>query len=140
MVSASKLEKLFTAKKIKITPQRKVILEVIFKALDHPDVEEIYKRVNIIDNNISLATVYRTVSLFEANNLINKLEIGDGRARYEANFTTTIHHHHLIDIETGKIIEFADQELENLKKKIAKRLGYELTYHRLELYGKKLKK
>ena len=136
----SKLEQLFSARKIKMTPQRKVIAEVIFKASDHPDVEEIYKRANAIDNNISLATAYRAVSLLEANNLINKLEIGDGRARYEANLATTIHHHHLIDIESGAIIEFSDPELEDLKKKIAKRLGYELTGHRLELYGKKLGK
>ncbi|WHQ46571.1 MAG: transcriptional repressor [Candidatus Midichloria sp.] len=135
----SKLEIICQSANIKMTPQRKVIAEAISNSSDHPDVEEIYKRANLIDSNISLATVYRTVSLLELHNLIKKLEIGDGKARYEANYSNTKHHHHLIDIETGKILEFADEELEKLKEKIAKKLGYELIDHRLELYGKKIK-
>ncbi|MDJ1304905.1 MAG: transcriptional repressor [Candidatus Midichloria sp.] len=136
---ASKLELICQATNIKMTPQRKVIAEVISNSSDHPDVEEIYKRANLIDPNISLATVYRTVSLLELHNLLKKLEIGDGKARYEANYSNTRHHHHLIDVDSGEILEFADDELEQLKEKIAKKLGYELIEHRLELYGKKIK-
>ncbi|CAK6551282.1 MAG: Fe2+ or Zn2+ uptake regulation protein Fur/Zur [Candidatus Midichloria mitochondrii] len=136
---ASKLELICQAANIKMTPQRKVIAEVVSNSSDHPDVEEIYKRANLIDPNISLATVYRTVSLLELHNLLKKLEIGDGKARYEANYSNARHHHHLIDVDSGEILEFADEELEQLKEKIAKKLGYELTDHRLELYGKKIK-
>jgi Fur family ferric uptake transcriptional regulator len=133
----SNIEKMCRLVSIKMTPQRVVIAEVISKSQDHPDVEEIYKRANEIDKNISIATVYRTLNLFEGSKIINKLEIGDGKSRYEANYPNDLHHHHLIDIDTGEIIEFIDEELERLKQRIACKLGYFLIDHRLELYGKK---
>ena len=133
----SNIEKMCRLVSIKMTPQRVVIAEVISKSQDHPDVEEIYKRANEIDKNISMATVYRTLNLFEGSKIINKLEIGDGKSRYEANYPNDLHHHHLIDIDTGEIIEFIDEELERLKQRIACKLGYFLIDHRLELYGKK---
>ncbi len=133
----SNIEKMCRLASIKMTPQRVVIAEVISKSQDHPDVEEIYKRANEIDKNISMATVYRTLNLFEGSKIINKLEIGDGKSRYEANYPNDLHHHHLIDIDTGEIIEFVDEELERLKQRIACKLGYFLIDHRLELYGKK---
>jgi Fur family ferric uptake transcriptional regulator len=119
---------------IKLTEQRRVIARVIVDSEDHPDVEMIYKRANKIDSNIGLATVYRAIKLFEENNIISKLEIGDGKSRYEIQGQDD-HHHHLIDIRSGEIIEFEDDELEELKERIAKRLGYELVDHKLELWG-----
>jgi len=136
----SRIEKMCALVKMKMTTQRRVIAEVISNAVDHPCAEEIYKRVNEIDKNISLATVYRTISIFESNHIIKKLEIGDGKSRYEANYSNTEHHHHLIDIDTGEIIEFIDEDIEKLKHDIAKKLGYVLIDHRLELYGKKINK
>ena len=103
---------------------------------DHPDVEELHKRAIAIDNNISVATVYRTVRLFEESGILIKHEFGDGRSRYE-NFQEKEHHDHLIDIENGTIIEFQNEEIEVLQKKIAEELGFELIDHRLELYGRK---
>jgi Fur family ferric uptake transcriptional regulator len=119
---------------IKLTEQRKIIARVIANSQDHPDVEEIYNRANKIDSNIGLATVYRAIKLFEEKNVISKLEIGDGKSRYEIQGYDD-HHHHLIDIISGKIIEFEDSELEQLKERIAKRLGYKLIDHKLELWG-----
>lgn len=136
----SRIEKMCQLVQIKMTVQRRIIAEVISKATDHPDADEIHKRAHLIDNKISLATVYRTISIFEYHNLINKLEIGGEKARYEVNNTSMMHHHHLIDVETREIIEFTDNEIEQLKEKIAKRLGYKLVHHRLELYGEKIKK
>lgn len=134
------IERLCTQNGIKMTDQRKVIARVIENSDDHPNAEEIYARSTLIDQNISLATVYRTVNLFEGYGIIEKLDFQDGKARYEAKSDSTeIHHHHLIDLETGKVIEFFDKDLEMLKEKIAKRLGYKLVDHRLELYGTKIK-
>lgn len=120
---------------LRMTGQRRVIARVLDQAKDHPDVEELYARASAQDPNISLATVYRTVKLFEEQNILEKLEFGDGRARYEA--AGGAHHDHLIDVETGKVIEFVDPEIEALQEKIAAKLGYRLTAHRLELFGVK---
>tara|TARA_Y100001960_G_C14616361_1_gene798417 strand:+ start:328 stop:738 length:411 start_codon:yes stop_codon:yes gene_type:complete len=123
---------------LKITGQRRIVAEIIEDSLDHPDVEELYKKASLKDNAISLATVYRTVRLFEEAGILERVEFGDGRARYED--AERDHHDHLIDINSGKIIEFVDQEIEALQIKIATKLGYELKGHRLELYGVPLKK
>lgn len=125
---------------LKLTEQRKIIAKVLFEAIDHPTTEEVYNRASKIDSNISLATVYRTVGLFEGYGVIEKLDFSDGKARYEWKSDIKEHHHHLIDLDTGEVIEFQDDELEELKERIAKRLGYKLVNHRLELYGKKIKK
>ena len=135
----SSIEKKCIEKSLKMTDQRRIIAVVISKSDDHPNVEEIYNRAIKIDPNISLATVYRTVSLLEGYGIIEKLDFQDGKARYEEKIGNDDHHHHLIDLETGSIIEFQDPELEELKKKIARKLGYNLVDHRLELYGTKLK-
>jgi Fur family transcriptional regulator, ferric uptake regulator len=136
----SDIEKMCEDAGLKMTVQRKVIAKVISESDDHPDVEELHERVHLIDPTISLATVYRTINIFEITGLIKKLEIGDGKARYETSGPNTHHHHHLVDLESGKILEFHDPELEQLKEKIAHRMGYRLTDHRLELYGVPLKK
>lgn len=125
---------------LKLTDQRRVIAKVLLDSIDHPTAEDVYKRVSEIDNNISLATVYRTVSLLEGYGIIEKLDFSDGKARYEWKSHSKEHHHHLIDLDSGEVIEFQDDELEALKEKIAKRLGYKLVNHRLELYGKKIQK
>ena len=121
---------------IRMTGQRKLIIDVLQKSKDHPDVEELYKRATLIDPAISIATVYRTVKLFEEARILEKLEFGDGRARYED--AERDHHDHLIDMQSGEVIEFIDSEIELLQEKIAKRLNYKLLGHRLELYGTKL--
>ena len=121
---------------LKLTNQRELVISIIENSNDHPDVDELFKRAAKKDNSVSIATVYRTVKLLEDANLIEKLEFGDGRARYEESGK---HHEHLIDIETGEVIEFIDEELEELKEQVAKKLGYELIDHRLELFGKKIK-
>jgi len=130
-------ESIFQEKGLKVTGQRKLITKVIFDSEDHPNVEEVYTRVTMLDDSISLATVYRTVSILESYGIIEKLDFLDGKARYEPKNAEDDHHHHLIDVESGEIIEFKDEELEKLKIKIAKKLGYELVDHRLELFGKK---
>ena len=122
---------------LKMTGQRKVILKVLSKADDHPSVEDVYERAKKVDKSISIATVYRTLSLLDELDLVIRHEFQEGYSRYEVNWD---HHHHLVDLETGKVVEFQNEELEKLKIKIAKDLGYELVDHRLELYGKKLKK
>ncbi|KAB6718014.1 MULTISPECIES: Fur family transcriptional regulator [Roseobacteraceae] len=121
------------AKGLRLTEQRRVIVSVLEEAEDHPDVEELHRRAAAKDQGISLATVYRTVKLFEERGILEKLAFGDGRARYEA--ADRAHHDHLIDIETGQVIEFVDPEIEALQKQIADRLGYDLKGHRFELYG-----
>ena len=118
---------------LRMTPQRRIIASVLETSRDHPDAEALHARATAQDPRISLATVYRTLRLFEDNGLLDKLEFPGERARYED--ARRAHHDHLIDIETGKVIEFVDGEIEALQKKIAARLGYELTGHRLELYG-----
>ena len=127
----------FLQKGIKLTHQRKVIAQVITDANDHPDANEVFMRANKIDNRISLATVYRTIKLFEENKVLNRIELGGKKARYEE--LTDSHHDHLIDIDTGDIIEFVDDEIEELQKKVAKKLGYSLVDHKMELFGKKIK-
>lgn len=122
---------------LKMTEQRKIILKVLGNAQDHPSVEDVYDRARKIDDSISIATVYRTLSLLDELDLVIRHEFQEGYSRYELNWD---HHHHLIDLDTGKVVEFQNEELEKLKVKIAKDLGYELVDHRLELYGKKLKK
>ena len=120
-----------------MTGQRRVIAQVIETAEDHPDVEELHKRATAVDPNISIATVYRTVKLFEEAELLERLEFGDGRARYED--AERDHHDHLIDLQSGEVIEFVDPDIEALQERIAERLGYDLKGHRLELYGVKRK-
>lgn len=134
----SRLEQLCHEKGLKMTEQRRVISRVLSEALDHPDVEQVYRRAVEIDPNISIATVYRTMRLFEEANVIDRLDFGDGRARFEENRAE--HHHHLIDLHTGEVTEFKSPEMEALKEKIANELGYELIGHRLELYGVRIKK
>ena len=121
------------AKGLRMTEQRRTIAAVLQRAGNHPDVEELHRRANAADPRISLATVYRTVKLFEEAGILEKLDFGDGRARYEP--ASREHHDHLIDLETGDVIEFVDPEIEALQEKIARKLGYRLTGHRLELYG-----
>jgi Fur family transcriptional regulator, ferric uptake regulator len=131
----NRLEKLCAEKGMRMTEQRRVITRVLSEATDHPDAEELYARASALDPNMSLATVYRTVRLFEEAGVISRHDFGDGRARFEELPDT--HHDHLIDVKTGEVIEFVDEEIEKLQQKIAKRLGYRLVDHRLELYGKK---
>ena len=125
-------------KGLRMTSQRKIIAQVLENAADHPDVEELYKRASKIDPTISIATVYRTVKLFDEAGILDKLEFGDGRARYED--AEREHHDHLIDINSGRVIEFVDSDIEKLQEKIAQKLGYRLMGHKLELYGVPLKK
>lgn len=120
---------------LRLTGQRRIIAGVLEDADDHPDVEELYLRASAIDAGISLATVYRTVKLFEESGILEKLEFRDGRARYED--AERDHHDHLIDLNSGEVIEFVDAEIEALQERIAAKLGYELKGHRLELYGVK---
>ena len=121
------------AKGLRMTGQRRIIATVMEGAKDHPDVEEIYARASEIDDAISLATVYRTVKLFEEVNILDRLEFGDGRARYED--ADRDHHDHLFNLKTGEVIEFVDPEIEALQEKIAARLGYKLIAHKMELFG-----
>ncbi len=130
------LEQLCADKGLRITEQRRVIARVLSESEDHPDVEQLHHRANAIDPGISIATVYRTVRLFEEAGILDRHDFGDGRARYEA--APEAHHDHLIDVENGKVIEFVDPEVEALQKQIAEKLGYRLVDHRLELYGVRL--
>lgn len=123
---------------LRMTEQRRVIAAVLQESPDHPDVEELYKRASARDSGISLATVYRTVKLFEEAGILDKLEFGDGRARYED--AEREHHDHLIDINSGEVIEFVDSEIEALQERIAAKLGYRLMGHKLELYGVPIRK
>ncbi|MEM7520725.1 MAG: Fur family transcriptional regulator [Pseudomonadota bacterium] len=123
---------------LRMTGQRRIVAQVIEQSGDHPDVEELFKRAAARDDGISIATVYRTVKLFEEAGILDKLEFGDGRARYED--AERDHHDHLIDLNSGEVIEFVDAEIEALQERIAKKLGYDLRGHRLELYGVPTKK
>jgi Fur family ferric uptake transcriptional regulator len=127
------IEQLCHEKGLRITEQRKTIARVLSNAEDHPDVEELHARASAIDSGISIATVYRTVRLFEEAGILDRHDFGDGRSRYEAAPET--HHDHLINVETGRVIEFVDPELEALQRKIAEKLGFRLVDHRMELYG-----
>jgi Fur family ferric uptake transcriptional regulator len=127
------IEALCAEKGLRITEQRRVIARVLSESEDHPDVEALHERAVAIDSGISIATVYRTVRLFEDAGILERHDFGDGRARYEA--AAEGHHDHLIDVESGRVIEFIDAEIEALQKKIAERLGFRLVDHRMELYG-----
>jgi len=131
------IEKKCKDKGVKLTDQRKVIAKVMSESNDHPNVDELYKRVSKIDEKISIATVYRTVKLFEESGILAKHDFKGGKARYEE--LNEGHHDHLIDIKTGEIIEFVDNEIEELQKKVAEKYGYKLVDHKLELYGIKKK-
>lgn len=128
-----RLEKLCIAKGMRMTEQRKVIARVLSVADDHPDVEEIHRRAAEIDSNISIATVYRTMRLFEESGVVERHDFQDGRSRYEE--ASEKHHDHLIDLRSGEVIEFVNEEIERLQERIAREHGYKLIDHRLELYG-----
>ena len=123
---------------LRLTEQRKLVAKVMSESEDHPDVDELHKRVNKLDSKISIATVYRTVKLFEEAGIFSKHDFKGGKARYEQS--PKEHHDHLIDINTGEITEFVNEDIEKLQKKVAEKLGYKLVDHRLELYGSKIKK
>ncbi len=131
----SRIEGLCIERGLKMTGQRRVIARVLSEAEDHPDVEELYRRATTLDSRISVATVYRTVRLLEEKGILERRDFGGGRARYEA--TEHGHHYHLIDIETGRVIEFEDAEHEQLMRQIATRLGFDLVSHRMELFARK---
>ena len=131
------IEQRCISKGVKLTDQRRIIARVMSEADDHPDVDELYTRVSKIDTKISIATIYRTVKLFEEAGILTKHDFKGGKARYEEMRES--HHDHLIDVKTGKIIEFVDDEIEKLQKKVADKYGYKLVDHKLELYGVKKK-
>ena len=131
------IEKKCIDKGVKLTEQRKIIAKVMSESTDHPDVDELYNRVSKIEPKISIATVYRTVKLFEESGIVAKHDFKGGKARYEE--LSESHHDHLIDVKTGEIIEFVDEEIEKLQKKVAEKYGYTLVDHKLELYGIKKK-
>ncbi len=132
------VEALCAEKGLRITDQRRIIAKVLSESEDHPDVEALHRRASRIDSNISIATVYRTVRLFEEAGILERHEFGDGRSRYEA--ASDAHHDHLINVETGEVVEFVDEELEELQRRIAEKLGFRLVDHRMELYGVAIKK
>jgi Fur family transcriptional regulator, ferric uptake regulator len=129
----SKIEDLCIKKGLRMTEQRRVIARVLSDAHDHPDVEQVHRRAAEVDPRISIATVYRTVRLFEEANILERHDFGDGRARYEE--VPEAHHDHLIDVESGKVIEFRNEQVERLQREIAEKLGFKLVDHRLELFG-----
>ena len=132
------IEALCAQRGLRITEQRRVIARVLSESTDHPDVEKLHERATAIDRGISIATVYRTVRLFEEAGILDRHDFGDGRARYEA--APEAHHDHMIDVESGNVIEFVDPELEALQRQIAERLGFRLVDHRMELFGVKLER
>ena len=140
----SNIEDKCIEKGVRLTDQRKIIARVMseskstYGSKDHPDVDELHKRVSLIDNKISIARVYRTVKLLEESGIIERHDFREGKSRYEPS--TEEHHDHLIDINSGEIVEFVDREIEQLQEKVAKKLGYKLVDHKLELYGSKIKK
>jgi len=131
-MTPSRIEQACIAKRMKMTEQRRVIARVLSDAEDHPDVEEVHRRANAMDDRISIATVYRTVRLFEEADIVERHDFGDGRSRYEE--VTEDHHDHLIDMKTGKVVEFQSDEIERLQEQIARKHGMKLVGHRLELY------
>ena len=135
---SSEIEKKCISKGVRLTDQRKLIAKVMSESEDHPDVDELHKRVSKLDVKISIATVYRTVKLFEESGILAKHDFKGNKARYEQ--ATQEHHDHLIDINTGEITEFVNEDIEKLQKQVAEKLGYKLVDHRLELYGSKIKK
>ena len=134
----SKIEDKCKQRGVRLTDQRRLIAKVMSQSSDHPDVDELHKKISKIDEKVSIATVYRTVKLFEESGIVEKHDFKGGKARYEQS--SDIHHDHLIDVNTGEIIEFVDEEIEKLQNKVAEKLGYKLVDHRLELYGIKSKK
>ena len=132
------IEEICKTKGVRLTEQRKLIAKVMSDSEDHPDVDELHKRVNKLDNKISIATVYRTVKLFEEAGIVSKHDFRGNKSRYEK--APEEHHDHLIDINTGEITEFVNEDIEKLQKQVAEKLGYKLVDHRLELYGSKIKK
>ena len=128
-----RIENLCLDKGLKLTDQRRVIARVLSEATDHPDVEQVYRRATKLDPRISIATVYRTVKLLEEANILERHDFGDGRARYEE--ASEDHHDHLIDVKTGEVVEFVNEEIERLQQEVARSLGYRLVGHRLELFG-----
>ena len=136
-MTTSRIERLCVEKGMRLTDQRRVIAQVLSNSDDHPDVETVYQRASEIDPGIGLATVYRTLRLFEESNILERHDFGDGRSRYEE--VPEEHHDHLIDIQTGEVFEFRNEVIEKLQREIAERLGYRLVDHRLELYGVKLR-
>jgi Fur family ferric uptake transcriptional regulator len=131
------IEQLCADKGMRMTGQRRIIARVLSEAKDHPDVEEVYRRANAVDRRISLSTVYRTLKLFAVHGILERHDFGAGRGRYEEVSGT--HHDHLIDIETGRVIEFRSEEIERLQERIARELGFRLVGHKLELHGVPLK-
>lgn len=132
----SRLERLCQEKGLKMTGQRRVIARVLSDATDHPDVEQLYRRVTELDPRISIATVYRTVRLFEEANILERHDFRQGRARYEE--IPESHHDHLIDVQSGEVVEFHNEDIEKLQRRVAEELGFELVDHRLELYGRRI--
>ena len=135
---SSEIENKCIKKGVRLTEQRKLVAQVMSESQDHPDVDELHQRVSKLDSKISIATVYRTVKLFEEAGIVSKHDFKGNKARYEQ--APNEHHDHLIDINTGEIIEFVNDDIEKLQKKVAEKLGYKLVDHRLELYGSKIKK
>tara|TARA_X000000368_G_scaffold287739_1_gene228554 strand:- start:772 stop:1179 length:408 start_codon:yes stop_codon:yes gene_type:complete len=133
----SSIEEKCKIKGVRLTDQRKLIAKIMSEAKDHPDVDELHRRVSAIDKKVSIATVYRTVKLFEEASIIDKHDFKGGKARYEKS--PDEHHDHLIDVNSGEIIEFTNEEIEKLQKQVARKLGYKLVDHKLELYGTKIK-
>ena len=135
---SNSLEEKCIARGVRLTDQRKIIAKVMQDSADHPDVDELHKRINKLDSKISIATVYRTVKLFEEVGILSKHDFKGNKSRYEQ--ASEEHHDHLIDVNSGEIIEFVNEEIEKLQKQVAEKLGYKLVDHRLELYGSKIKK
>ena len=133
MLDSQRIERLCSEKGLKMTGQRRIIARVLSESEDHPDVELLYQRATVVDPKISIATVYRTVRLFEEASILDRHDFGDGRSRYEES--SEQHHDHLIDIESGEVIEFTNDEIEALQREVARRLGYKLVDHKLELYA-----
>jgi Fur family ferric uptake transcriptional regulator len=136
-ISLDRLERLCAEKGLRMTEQRRIIARVLSAAVDHPDVEQVYRRASSIDPHISIATVYRTLRLFEEANILERHDFGDRRARYEE--APSEHHDHLIDVQSGAVIEFQNEEIEKIQERIARDLGFDLVGHKLELYGRRIR-